>query len=207
MIITMKKVFIVFFLISTFFLHAQEVGSFTDERDGTIYNFVTYTTDLSDGSKSTITWMSENLKYNIEKSRCYGDSEANCDEYGRQYMYNEAISACPKGWHLPSDDEWYSLANIYGGVSAAGQHLKSQSQLWQKGAGTNSSLFNAIPNQPLAEHKFKNMPPPQPTAVFWSSTIKNSEYAWDWKLVSSWNKMQRWEGSKETYNCVRCVKD
>lgn len=192
---------------STFLVNAQDVGSFKDERDGNVYNFVSYTVNLSGGSKSTITWMSENLKYNIEKSRCYDNLESNCNEYGRQYMYLEAIKACPQGWHLPSDDEWYLLANIYGGISSAGQHLKSKSQLWEKGAGTNKSLFNAIPNQPLKEHKFKNMPSPQPSAIFWSSSTKNSEYAWDWKLVSGWNKIQRWEGSKKEYNCVRCVKN
>ena len=203
----MKKIFTFFLLNSIFSLNAQEVGSFTDERDGNVYSFVVYTINLSDGSESTMTWMSENLKYNIEKSRCYDNSETNCDQYGRQYMYLEAIKACPRGWHLPSDDEWYSLANIYDGVSSAGQHLKSKSPLWNKGIGTNKSLFNAIPNQPLKKHKFKNMPQPQPTAVFWSSTSKNSDYAWDWKLVSSWDQIQRWEGSKKEYNCVRCVKN
>ena len=192
---------------SIFFLNAQEVGSFTDERDGNVYSFVVYTINLSDGSQSTITWMSKNLNYNIEKSRCYDNSKTNCDQYGRQYMYLEAMKACPRGWHLPNDDEWYSLANLYGGIASAGQHLKSKSQLWNIGIGTNESLFNAIPNQPLKEHKIKGIPQPQPEAIFWSSTLKNSYYAWDWKLVAGWNKIQRWEGSKKEYNCVRCVKN
>ncbi len=203
----MKKIFILFLLNPIFYLNAQEVGSFTDERDGNVYNFVGYTINLSDGSKSTITWMSENLKYNIEKSRCYDNSESNCDLYGRQYMYLEAVKACPKGWHLPSDDEWLSLANLYGGMASAGQHLKNKGQLWNTGIGTNESLVNAIPNQPLKKHKIKGMPQPQPEAIFWSSTLKNSDYAWDWKLVAGWNKIQRWETSKKTYNCVRCVKN
>jgi len=203
----MKKLLIFLFLGAGFFLSAQEVGSFTDDRDGNVYSFVSYSIDVVDGSKSEIIWMSENLRYNIEKSRCYNNSESNCDDYGRQYIYSEAIKACPKGWHLPSDEEWYVLANIYGGISSAGEHLKNKSSLWKNGAGTNKSLFNANPNQPLKEHKFKNMPPPQPTAIFWSSTEKNSDYAWDWKLVSIWNKIQRWEGAKTEYNCVRCVKD
>lgn len=204
---TMKKASLFFFLNTTFFLNAQEVGSFTDERDGNVYGFVTYAITLSDGTQSTLTWMSENLKYNIEGSRCYDNSEANCDQYGRQYIYVEAMKACPKGWHLPSDEEWYTLANLYGGVSSAGQHLKSKSQLWNEGMGTNESLFNGIPNYPLKAHNIPGMPQPQPTAVFWSSTTKNAEYAWDWKLVASWNQIQRWEGAKDEYNCVRCVKD
>ena len=203
----MKKTLVFIFLNFTFSLNAQEIGSFTDERDGKVYGFVSYSISFSDGSKSTIVWMSENLNYNIEKSRCYDSLEANCDQYGRQYMYHEAIRSCPEGWHLPSDDEWHSLVNLYGGLASAGQHLKSKNKLWMEGAGTNKSLFNSIPNQPLKEHKFKNMPPPKPTAVYWSSTTKNSEFAWDWKLVSIWNKIQRWEGSKKEYNCVGCVKN
>jgi uncharacterized protein (TIGR02145 family) len=26
--------------------------------------------------------------------------------YGRLYTYDEALVACPNGWHLPSDEEW-----------------------------------------------------------------------------------------------------
>ena len=203
----MKKTLAFILFHASFFVLAQEVGSFTDARDGNVYGFVTYTINLSDGTQSTLTWMSENLKYNIENSRCYDNSQTNCEQYGRQYMYAEAINACPEGWHLPSDEEWYSLANIYDGIPSAGQHLKSKSELWGNGIGTNKSLFNAIPNQPVKAHKIKNMPQPQPSAVFWSSTIKNAKYAWDWKLVAGWNKMQRWEGSKKEFNCVRCVKN
>ena len=203
----MKKILTFFLLSSIFLMNAQETGSFTDERDGTVYGFVTYTIRNSDDFKSTMTWMSENLNYTIEKSRCYDNSEANCDQYGRQYMYLEAMQACPQGWHLPSDKEWYSLANLYDGVSSAGEHLKGKSQLWKKGFGTNKSLFYAIPNQPPKEHKIKGMPQPQPEAIFWSSSLKDSNTAWDWKLVAGWKKIQRWETSKKTYNCIRCVKD
>jgi len=203
----MKKILTFFLLSAVLFLQAQETGSFTDARDGKVYGFVTYTIKLSDGSQSTMTWMSENLNYAIKKSRCYDNSETHCEQYGRQYMYLEALKACPQGWHLPSDKEWYSLANMYDGVSSAGQHLKGKSQLWNQGFGTNKSLFNAIPNQPVKRHQIKGMPQPQPEAIFWSSTLKDADNAWDWKLVAGWKKIQRWKTSKKTFNCVRCVKD
>lgn len=205
----MKKIFTFLLLNSTFFANAQDVGSFKDERDGNLYNFVSYTVNLSDGSKSNITWMSENLKYNIGKSRCYDNSEANCDKYGRQYMHFEAMKACPRGWHLPSDNEWTQLVNLYDGISLAGLHLKNKSELWGEGLGTNKSRFNAFPDPPRNQ---KNRPKGMPSsnlkeAIFWSSSEKNAEYAWDWKVVSKWNSVQRWEGSKKGYNSVRCVKN
>jgi len=41
-------------------------------------------------------WMAENLNYKTPNSACYGDLDTNCENgYGRLYVYNDAISACP----------------------------------------------------------------------------------------------------------------
>lgn len=55
-------------------------------------------------------WMGENLRYNaIGSSRCYATINDNCDAYGRLYSSEASTTACPYGWHLPSDGEWMIL--------------------------------------------------------------------------------------------------
>ncbi|MCL1956104.1 MAG: hypothetical protein FWF63_02170 [Fibromonadales bacterium] len=71
-----------------------------DSRDGKTYKVVKI------GSQ---TWMAENLNYNAKDSKCYGNSEAYCQKYGRLYNWATAKAACPDGWHLPTDAEWTQL--------------------------------------------------------------------------------------------------
>jgi uncharacterized protein (TIGR02145 family) len=77
--------------------------------------------------------------------------------------------------------------------------------LWTNDSyGTNKSLFNALPSGTGVNNEayfaLGNM------AIFWSSDVKDDDSAWDWKLKRD-SELQRWIGSKETTNCVRCVKD
>ena len=66
----------------------------------------------------TQTWMAKNLNYAVEGSKC-GDEDnqladnntAYCDEYGRLYDWQTALTVCPSGWHLPSNEEWDELEN------------------------------------------------------------------------------------------------
>ena len=77
-----------------------------------------------------------------------------CDEawsltaYGRLYNWyalNDARGLCPAGWHVPSDEEWTSLTDQFGGLSNAGDELKSASGWYQGGNGSNASGFSALP--------------------------------------------------------------
>jgi len=55
----------------------------------------------------------------------------NCKKYGRLYDWDEAMKACPKGWHLPSDKEWQTLVDFAGGDKVAGKQLKAKNG-WEK---------------------------------------------------------------------------
>jgi uncharacterized protein (TIGR02145 family) len=57
----------------------------------------------------TQTWMVENLNYKTENSWCYNNADRYCAQYGRLYTWDAAQTACPKGWHLPSHEEFNLL--------------------------------------------------------------------------------------------------
>lgn len=76
-----------------------------DARDNQSYRIATI------GNKA---WMMENLKYLSEKSLCSEHlSHPACRLYGNYYTFSEALTSCPKGWHLPSINEWMELFRNY----------------------------------------------------------------------------------------------
>ena len=101
-----------------------EYGEFTDERDGQVYKTVKI---------GTQTWMAENLRYNTGADCAIFDDYKCCNEKGLEYckekFYSSKASqtACPPGWHLPSQAEFDTLINAVGGPSEAANSLKSTS--------------------------------------------------------------------------------
>lgn len=73
-------------------------------------------------------WMSENFAYIDDKilnsgAHVYGYEGTNIEEaksldeyklYGVLYNYETAIKICPKGWRLPSDEDWKELEKFIG---------------------------------------------------------------------------------------------
>jgi uncharacterized protein (TIGR02145 family) len=127
--------------------------TFIDKRDGKTYKKVKI---------GMQTWMAENLNYQTETgSWCYDDSDSYCRKYGRLYDWETAKTACPAGWHLPSERDWDNLMRAVGGKiredegggfmgwDGAGKKLKAKNG-WdgyqgQNGNGTNNYGFAALP--------------------------------------------------------------
>ena len=91
------------------------------------------------------TWMAENLNRATANSKCYDNDASNCAKYGRLYTWAAAKSACPAGWHLPSDAEWTELTDAVGGALTAGTKLKATSGWNDDGNGTDQYGFSALP--------------------------------------------------------------
>jgi uncharacterized protein (TIGR02145 family) len=119
---------------------AQQKGTFTDGRDGQKYKTVKIGNQV---------WMAENLRFKWDSSWCYENSTDSCAKYGRLYNWNMARKVCPKGWHLPEDDEWTELISVVGSETG-GTKLKSKSG-WSSrddgssGNGTDYYGFSALP--------------------------------------------------------------
>ena len=64
-----------------------------------------------------VTWMAQNLDYEVDDSWCYDGKASNCSEFGRLYTWEAAGKACREvGWRLPTDQEWREMARLFGGA-------------------------------------------------------------------------------------------
>ena len=174
-------------------------GSLTDSRDGQIYKTVTI---------GTQTWMAQNLNYETVNSYCYRDSASYCTKYGRLYTWAAATSACPSGWHLPTQTEWNTLFAAVGGSSTAGTKLKSTTGWNSSGnsvSGTDAYSFSALP----AGYRGYNWGYYYGGyyADFWSSTEDYYDYAYHMSLDYNYDNAFLYSYYKYYGFSVRCVKD
>lgn len=81
----------------------------------------------------------------------YGNDPANGPIYGKLYNWyaiNDPRGLAPIGWHIPTDNEWQTLADCLGGILVAGSALKEPGTThWNSPNtdATNSSGFTALP--------------------------------------------------------------
>jgi len=130
------------------YAQGKSVSTFVDSRDGKTYRQAVI------GSQ---TWMAENLKFDAEGSRCYKNSDANCEKYGKLYSWTAATGVCPAGWHLPTMDEWMKLEDFVEGFERSDKNNQNRkTKAWvklksatgwegKKGNGTDEYGFGALP--------------------------------------------------------------
>ena len=116
---------------------------------------------------------------------------------------------CPKGWHLPSNDEWKALFAAVEGSSTAGAMLKSatgwRSSGKDSGNGIDTFGFSALPagiRYSLGGYNSEGY-----GAYFWSSTEDDSDDAYVMNLYYSGAGAGLGGFSKYYGYSVRCVKD
>ena len=188
-----------------------------DSRDGQKYPTVCI------GKQS---WMAENLRYNAPGSVCYDSLSVNCDTYGRLYNWATVMNGsqssistpsgvqgiCPKGWHIPSNDEFALLIMTVGGDAVAAGKLKSTSSLWKSpnAGATNSSGFSVLPGGFASENFFVSK---GESSFIWSTSVDTNPTSpplgWAYGLVfqNTQQDSPNGEGFKVTLNSCRCLKD
>lgn len=77
---------------------------FTDTRDGRTYKAV---------KAGDLLWMRSNLAWN-GSGLPYLRYDVLSDIFGRYYTWEEAQTACPDGWRLPTEADWSALAESCG---------------------------------------------------------------------------------------------
>jgi uncharacterized protein (TIGR02145 family) len=211
--------------------------TFVDSRDGHVYKMVKI---------GTQTWMAENLAYlpavnpgssTSEISPNYyvfgydGNSvneakiKPNYTTYGVLYNWEAAKTACPSGWHLPSDEEWKILeknqgmsdsdANNDSGRSSGnvGGKLKEAGTIhWITNSGANnSSGFTALPGGIryyfLGQGGGPWLSGLGTTSIFWSASEYDALYAWYRNVYHDSNLVYRAYYYKGGGLSIRCLKD
>jgi len=166
--------------------------TFTDERDGKTYTYVKIGTQtwMAENLNFVVEVKDQPTfpgggTFDEESSKCYNNNPANCKKYGALYTWTTAMKLpydncavltcdryiskphhqgiCPAGWHIPSSEEWATLAknaggtmqpNIkndiegteyLGGATDAGAKLKAKSGWNDNGNGTDNYGFAALP--------------------------------------------------------------
>jgi uncharacterized protein (TIGR02145 family) len=156
--------------------------------------------------------MKENMNYATEYSVCYGGNPVNCDNYGRLYDYNSALSACPSGWHIPSDNDWCILTTYidptvsctsggFSGTNAGGKMKVPGTTYWNSPntGATNSSGFSARGGGSSAY-------PPLINATFWSTTDYTGG-KWTRELFYNDARVARTVYGISNQISVRCIKN
>ncbi len=166
-------------------------------------------------------------------SRCYRDSIEYCEKYGRYYLWSAAMDSvglfsengkncgnagvcstfgkvrgvCPKGWHVPSRNEWMSLVAYAGDTLIAGKKLRSTDgwlvRFRKNGNGTDAFGFSALP----AGAFFDDFAIEGFGAYFWSSTEDSREYARHLSLEYHKDSARVDDIAKKFWLSVRCVMD
>ncbi len=149
--------------------------------------------------------MAENLNYNADGSKCYENQESNCQKYGRLYDWKTSLSACPKGWHLPSNDEWQILVDLADGDKVAGSKLKASSGWNQNGNGTDAAGFSALPGgNGYSDGNFSYV---GNYGYWWASSEYDSSNAYIRRMNYD-GELVYYNGSGKSYLfSVRCVQD
>ena len=170
-----------------------EKNTLTDTRDGKVYRTVTIGNQI---------WMAENLNYKTDSSFCYNDSAEYCAKYGRLYIWDAAMDACPSGWHLPDTAEWKTLLAAVGGDSIAGTKLKSTSGWNSDGNGTDDFGFTVLPAGGWGSKNFVGE-----AAVFWTSEWYEGydDYAYGIRLYTD-TIVRKGYSNKYIGSSVRCLK-
>ncbi len=112
---------------------------------------------------------------------------------------------CPKGWHLPSYDEWETLFTAVGGSSTAGSKLKSATGWSSSGNGTDTFEFSALPAGNRSYNGSYNHEGGY--AEFWSSTESSSYLAYEMYLGYGGGSAHLNGYNKNVGFSVRCLKD
>jgi len=217
----------------TVILQVKDADGLVDNEANTIYVGEGLLTDTRDGRDyaykaiGTQTWMIENLAYLPAVSSSstgsatsplyyvYGyegespsDAKAtmNFTTYGVLYNWEAAKSACPSGWHLPSEEDWNILTD-YLGMNAGGKMKESGTWHWSRPntGATDSSGFTSLPGgYRFNTGGFKNL---NNNNHLWSSSTNGELYAWYRSLSYDSNGIDRRSGSRNNGLSVRCLRD
>lgn len=172
-------------------------GSFADPRDGQTYPTVQI---------GGLEWFAKNLNYDHPGSYCYDDDQKNCDEFGRLYRWEDALAACPAGWHLSTDFEWQklelALGMPFGDLETINARGTDQGSQLAKGGKTGFDYDLPGYRDPAGVYESKGE-----GLALWHANEADYATAWHRDLRPARTGIYRSRVNKEYALTVRCVKN
>ena len=217
-------------------IYDATANTLTDLRDGKTYKTVTigrqiWMAENLNYAYTDVFYKRDNYTSD-STSWCYDNDPANCAKYGRLYTWAAAMDSlgkwskngkkcgyiascsptypvrgiCPKGWHLPSKQEFGTLITAVGDSSTNGTVLKSTDGWSNHGNGTDAFGFSALPAGARSDGHYVRR---GSYAYFWSSndTKGISPDAYRMYLYCGEDIADLIYDNKNHGASVRCVKD
>lgn len=175
---------------------------FTDSRDGNVYYYVK-TGDLE--------WTRNNLAY-AGTGIPYQNSEVMNTLFGRFYTFDQALTACPEGWRLPTDSECQAMIDNYSGNAGAimANARFNDEAMWEyckEVSTTNESGLGFIPaGYACASQNGAVFNSGDAYAAFWTSTEENGLGVYRYIHEKSSTLFRQSQSRDSFYLPVRCVK-
>ena len=166
----MKAILLLFILLIACEKIEVDPNTFIDDRDGQRYA----TVQVGDN-----TWMAENLNY-----RPGGYNYMITDKYGILYPFREAVRYCPKGWRLPTPEEWEEVKDYFpDDIALRTGEFKAKLSGWVQGEYMNKGRIG----------------------VWWTDTECFDKYAWVYYFAVN-GFLARTNFYKTNMAGVRCIK-
>jgi uncharacterized protein (TIGR02145 family) len=152
-------------------------------------------------------WTTENLRVDVRPSYCHGDSELNCDRYGRLYTWEAAREACRSlgdGWRLPTEDDWRQMAKHFGGIRDESSDVgRAAYQALMIGG---RSGFNAVlGGNREPDGQYARL---EAHGLYWTASETGPTTAWFYNFGKGGLSLNHHsEGDKRRAKSVRCVRD
>ena len=187
--------------------------------DGNIYKTVTIgkqvwmkenlkTTKYDDGK--TIPLVTDNMAWGTLTTPAYcwfnNDELASKNKFGALYNWYTVSTnkLCPKGWHVPTDEEWTTLTTFLGGEGVAGGKLKEKGTThWESdftglssGDRNYSGVFDLTGSNVIY---FRS------NGYWWSSTELQAGNAYYRRLYYSFSDVYRSPSVKQYGYSIRCL--
>ncbi len=144
----------------------------------------------------------------------YNNDLGNLAEFGalyNGYAVTDPRNVCPSGWHVPSDGEWTTLSDQFGGTFEAGGPLKAVGTiqdgtgLWQapNSGATNASGFTGLPGGV----RWSTFEAQGIYGYWWTSTEQDAGSLWTRNMFNDFIDLNVSSQIKWSGFSVRCVRD
>lgn len=163
-------------------------------------------------------WLCENLGTSGSGASYKGYSVMD-NVFGRYYSWEEARTACPEGWRLPSETDWENMATALGAEKSGNDYIDINGQLlandvryndiqmwewWPRGDETPSG-FDALPTG-YANLASKIWNGENIYAVFWTADEENGLGIYRYMTADGRNLMRGTQDKLNFGASVRCIR-